>query len=142
MNDEEIMRKFNETFSDSKVEEEKKENIPVTPYRATTNQNTIPTNMSNQNTSNTIPPLNNNTEDNQKIKKMMEVDNSNYTTYESQQNYAPNVNYNYVPSYGTKKKKTISFKMPKELMPIILIVLILFIIIMIIPTIYDLFTGL
>lgn len=138
MNDEEIMRKFNETFSDSRVEEEKKEQIPVTPYKVTTNQNTIPTNLSNQNQSTYIPPLNNN----KTVEKMMEAENPNYTTYQSQQNYASNVNYNYVPSYGSKKKKTITFSIPKELIPIIIIVIILFIVILIIPTVYDLFTGL
>lgn len=106
MNDEEIMKQFNETFSDDKIAEQKQEQIPVTPYRATTNQNTIPTNLSNTTLSNNnIPPLNNNINNQNMQAKMMNVENTNYTTYESQKNYAPNVNYNYVPFHIIVKRK-------------------------------------
>ena len=140
MNDEEIMKKFNETFSDEKIEQEKKESIAPTPYRATSNLN----NSNEQSlSSNNIPPLNSNNQANSDIQaKIMNVENTNYTTYENEQKYDSNVSYNYVPSYSSKSKKTISFKMSPEMLSIIIIVAILLIAIMIIPTIYDMFTGL
>lgn len=141
MNDEEIMKKFNETFSDERIEQEKKSSVAPTPYRATSNLNTVeqPTISNSAN----IPPLNsNNSMNNNMQAKIMNVEDTNYTTYEHEQNYESNVSYNYVPSYSSKTKKTISFKMSPEMLSIIIIIAILLIVIMIIPTVYDFFTGL
>lgn len=163
MNDEEIMKRFNETFSDDVSNTEVKQPEVVTPYKATTNQNVAPTSMNVPTSSNVdIPPLNNTANattpnvvnstvsevsnestvekqlevNNNVSDKMMEVDKNNY----SQPEVNSNVNYNYVPTYDSKKKKTISIKISPELMPVIIIVIILFIVIMIIPNVYDYFT--
>lgn len=163
MNDEEIMRRFNETFSDKPVEQKTTPEV-VTPYRATVNQNVVPTTMTvptstnneipslntnvNQNTSNVVqqpssinPQVvqNNQTPPDNKT-NIMEVDKNNYTEQQTQQ--PTNVNYNYIPSYESKKKKTISIKISPELKPVIIIVIILFVVIMIIPTVYEYFTHL
>lgn len=144
MNNEEIMKQFNETFSDVRIEQKKKEEIPVTPYRVTTNENNIPTNLSNQNTNIYIPPLVNEPIINNQQPNMMDNQDSNLNNNVNQPQYGANVNYNYVPSQQSSNinKKTVSFKMPKEFMPIVVIVIILFFAILIIPSVYDLFTGL
>ena len=145
MNNEEIMKQFNETFSDVRIEEKKKEEMPTTPYRVTSNENNIPTNLTNVNTTSNIPPLGNvgyvnNVESNvinNNEQPMPENNNNN------QNQYGSNVNYNYVPTQPTSvNKKTVTFKMPKEFMPFVVIVIILLVAILIIPTVYDIFTGL
>ena len=136
MNDEEIMKKFNETFSDEKIEQEKKKEIAPIPYKATSN-NGMPQQVTSSISS--IPPLDS---ANNMQARIMSVDDPSFTSYNSEQNYDSNVNYNYVPSYSSKKKKTFSLKMTPELLSVIVIISLLLIAIMIIPTIYHYFTGL
>lgn len=158
MNDEEIMKRFNETFSDDVPASEAKKPEEVTPYKATVNQNVVPTDVTvPTSTNNDIPPLNNTasapttenpTVEKEEVKKenvdsnkMMEPDKNNYSNQEVNNNdKASNVNYNYVPTYDSKQKKTISIKISPELKPVIIIVIILFVVIMIIPNVYDFFT--
>ena len=126
MNDEEIMKKFNETFSDEKIEQEKEEQTPVTPYRATTNTSSIAPN-SNLASNNQMPNSN--------------IPSLNEKEVQSADNYQDNVNYSYVETPVKKEKKTLSIKLSQELLSAIILVLLLLMAIMIIPTIYDHFTG-
>lgn len=148
MNDEEIMKKFNETFSDKPVEIQQPE--VVAPYKAMVNQNVAPTTLNiPTSTNNSIPPLNSDIgsqpvsegdTNNQEVKEnIMNVDNNNYN---ESADHPSNVNYNYVPTYESKKKKTVSIKIPSELKPVVIIVIVLFIVVMIIPTVYEFFTHL
>ena len=128
MNDEEIMKKFNETFSDERIEKEKKQQPPVVPYKAMSNFSNISPSVSNpQPSSSNIPSLN----------QAESQSNTNLDGY----SHGSNVNYNYVETPSIKKKKTVSFKLSQELLSAIVLVLLLLIAIMIIPTIYNHFTG-
>ena len=138
MNDEEIMKKFNETFSDNNQVKENKQQETVTPYKATMNQNVVPNNPTVNNnpvvSNGNIPPLeNNNTTSVVNNSSLNDNNNVNRTT-------PSNVNYNYVPKTEVEKKKTVSFKINKDLIPVFVIIIVLLLSLFLFPAIYDLFT--
>jgi len=155
MNDEEIMKKFNETFAEQPVNQNNEEPVNVTPYKATTNLNTNSTDYIN-NANNSISSssqseqkLNVNdllsTDTNAYYNPINNVNNSVNTNGISNENvnknnnnqYQNNVNYNYVPTYTDNKSKKKTVKLSKENIIFLVIVVILFIFIMVIPSIYD-----
>ena len=161
MNDEEIMKKFNETFSDNSQELGMTQQEVVTPYRATTNQNVVTTNTVIPTASNnSIPPLNNNvpvntvniniannpnsqvntTDTTNNINNENNNNNNNVSGVVDNKSQPSNVNYNYVQTNEVKKKKTISIKLSPELISVIVIIVVLLVAMFIIPNIYDFFT--
>lgn len=139
MNDEEIMKKFNEAFSDDNLNNSKKKEEPVTPYRVTSNLNANINNVSNTNNLN----LENNNEEKLDINDLLSQDPNTYysSNSSSQSNYAQydsNVNYNYIPTYNsTQNKKKNTIKVSSDMKILFIIVAILFVFILIIPTIYN-----
>lgn len=139
MNDEEIMKKFNEAFSDDNLNNSKKKEEPVTPYRVTSNLNANISNVSNTNNLN----LENNNEEKLDINDLLSQDPNTYysSNSSSQSNYAQydsNVNYNYIPTYNsTQNKKKNTIKVSSDMKILFIIVAILFVFILIIPTIYN-----
>ena len=149
MNDEEIMRKFNETFSDDNQVVQNKEKEVVAPYKATMNQNVVPNNavpnnaVSNNNDGK-IPPLNSNTTNNVANNSNSAVNdtlNSSINVQPQVSNNVPNnVNYNYVETKEVQTKKTVSFKINKDLYPVFIIIGVLLLALFVFPAIYDFFT--
>ena len=148
MNDEEIMKKFNETFSENAQVNQEKEQEVVTPYRATMNQNVVPNNSVPNSNDGNIPPLNNNTNVNNSTASNV-TSNKEDSQGEQQfvndktnsQSKTPgNINYNYVETQKIEKKKTVTFKINKDLIPVFVIVGVLLVALFVFPAVYDLFT--
>lgn len=142
MSDEEIMKKFNETFNkpESGLTNNKTEDN-ITPYKTSVNYNI---NNVEQNT------VNNNISSQEKleIKDLLSTDNNtnslpnstvaaSTTQVTELPKYDNNVNYNYVPTYNSQKQKKPTIKLTGENLIFLLIVVILFVFILIIPNIYD-----
>lgn len=135
MNDEEIMRKFNEQFSDEKYQQQKQEVQNVEPYKATANLNVANPQVTQTNANQQVN-LNNQGTLNNQVPDMMKPETNNYASYNT---YGDNVSYNYVPSYNTKKKKQkASITISPEMKMGFIIVALLFVFVLIMPTIYDL----
>lgn len=138
MNDEEIMRKFNEKFGNLEQNSVNQTSESVEPYKASSNLNTANPQQINPQPSTSEQKLD--------IKDLMSTDtntyypNQNVVSSTNQSNeppkYETNVNYNYVSTYTSQKKKP-TIKLTGENLIFILIVVILFISILIIPAIYD-----
>ena len=142
MSDEEIMKKFNETFNKpetNSTNEKTEEN--VTPYKTSTNFNI--NNIQQNTVNNNVPP-----EEKLEIKDLLSTDNNTYYSSNNIGNdpnthvnelpkYDNNVNYNYVPTYNSQKPKKSTIKLTGENLIFLLIVVILFVFILIIPNIYD-----
>ena len=143
MNDEEIMRKFNETFSEQPLNQNSNQQEDVAPYRATTNLNTA-NNFVNHIPNNNVPS--GQTTEKLEIKDLLSSDKTVYSSYSysdvenmSDNQYQSNVNYNYVATNvnaNTKPKKA-TVKLSQENLIFLAIIAILFIFILIIPIIYD-----
>lgn len=139
MNDEEIMRKFNEKFGNPEQNSINQSSESVEPYKVSSNLNTINTDNINSQSSTSEQKLD--------IKDLMSTDtntyfpNSNTVSSEIQSNeppkYETNVNYNYVSTYSNTKKKKPTVQLTGENLVLILIVVVLFASILIIPAIYD-----
>ena len=143
MNDEEIMKKFNETFANQGNNIGSNASQPVTPYKASSNLNNNDIQNQNANVQSIQqgPKLD--------VKDLLSTDNNTYystsDTTINQSNvqsseppkYQNNVNYNYVPTYNTNNRKKPTVKLTGENMIFIVIVVILFAFILVIPTIYD-----
>ena len=147
MNDEEIMKKFNETFSDQPLAQNNSQPENVIQYRATSNLNTVnnpvnPTMVNNLNNNISSNPLG---ETKKTVNELLSSDTYIYTNNtvnntNNQSNvnqYQSNVNYNYVSTYTDNKNKKKTIKLSKENIVFIVIIIILFIVIMIIPSIYE-----
>ena len=141
MNDDEIMKKFNETFSND-LTEKKDDDESVAPYKATTNFNT-PNNI--EQSVGGVPDLDKKKPD---INSLLSQDpSSNSGTYYNNnidynktqtEQYSDNVSYNYIPTYtNNQKEKKISLNVTPEMKLLIGIVALLFIFILVVPTIYD-----
>ena len=142
MSDEEIMKKFNETFNKPEpTSTNEKIAEPVTPYKASTNFNI--NNIEQNTVNNNIPP-----EEKLEIKDLLSTDNNTYYSSDSTvtdsnahvnelPKYDNNVNYNYVPTYNSQKPKKPTIKLTGENLIFLLIVVILFVFVLIIPNIYD-----
>lgn len=139
MNDEEIMKKFNETFGDSGQNSLKTNSESVSPYKAVS--------INNQNVQNFNVPSSSQ-EQKLDIKDLMSTDNNTYfpnpsNVVDEQKNsidppkYTSNVNYNYVSTYNNSKPKKSTIKLTQENIIFIVIIFTLFVFILIIPTIYD-----
>ncbi len=139
MNDEEIMRKFNEKFGNPEQNSINQSSESVEPYKVSSNLNTINTDNINSQSSTSEQKLD--------IKDLMSTDtntyfpNPNTVSSEIQSNeppkYETNVNYNYVSTYSNTKKKKPTVQLTGENLVLILIVVVLFASILIIPAIYD-----
>lgn len=142
MSDEEIMKKFNEQFSNNAIDgNNKKENNP-TPYRVGENLN----NMINENTIKMLnsvksdPSLNpvNNVVNYNMVNNNIQPSNINANVNNNNLNtYNNNVNYNYVPIDNTKKAKKPTIKLTSDALALLLILVILLAFIFITPNIYD-----
>ena len=137
MNDEEIMKKFNEKFSDDNPTSTsvEKEFGDVAPYKASENNNNNNINTS-QPTSDNHPQMS--------VNSLLEKDNRTYYINDnnvnpnSGSNYNSNVNYTYVPTYKSTQGKKNTIKITSDIKTLLILVFILFIFILVIPSIYDL----
>ncbi len=141
MNDDEIMKKFNETFSND-LTEKKEDAENVAPYKATTNFNT-PNNVEQS-----VGGVQDLDKEKPDINSLLSQDpSSNSGTYYNSnvdynkaqpEQYSDNVSYNYIPTYtNNQKEKKLSISITPEMKLLLGIVALLFIFILVIPTIYD-----
>lgn len=136
MNDEEIMKKFNEKFSDDNPTSTsvEKEFGDVAPYKVSENNNNNNINTPQPNSDNHTP---------MSVNSLLEKDNRTYYTNDngtdpnSGSNYNSNVNYTYVPTYKSTQNKKNTIKITSDIKTLLVLVFILFIFILVVPSIYD-----